>query len=95
MTVNISWENWWNMYIHQPQEQKEQTWKCNFGMDDSWKEFVQSKASNIQVEILKDAPEEIKVVLESVLLPDAKEKLLSFMHPKTKASNRWEKYHPK
>lgn len=95
MNTNIMWSDWWPMYIHQPQEQKEKTWKENFGLTDGWKEFVASKAGNVQIEILKDAPEEIKVVLADVLCQDAKEKLLDFMGVKKKSSSKWEKYHPK
>jgi hypothetical protein len=94
MTTQIKWEDFWMMYIHQPQEQKERTWNENFGLTDGWKEFVASKTSEVQIEILKHAPDEIKIVLQDILCPDAKEKLLEFMHPKKKSSSKWEKYHP-
>jgi hypothetical protein len=99
MTANLRWSDFWPMYINMIKEQKERTWAENFGQSDGWKEFVESKTGEVQIEILKEAPEEIKVVLADVICKDAKEKLLEFMHPKQKDSNKssgkWEKYHPK
>ena len=94
MSANLKWDDWWSMYVSLPKELKEQTWKVNFGIEDGWKEFIASKVDTIQIEILKHAPEEIKLVLADVLQPEAKEKLLEFMRPK-KPSSKWEKYHPK
>jgi hypothetical protein len=79
MSAQIKWSDFWPMYINMPTELKEQTWRCNFGINAGWKEFVQNKAGNIQIEVLKEAPPEIVVVLQDVLCSGAKDKLLSFM----------------
>ena len=97
MTANLKWTDFWPLYINMPKELKEQTWGCNFGVSDGWKEFVESKTGEVQIEILKEAPDEIKVVLADVICPTAAEKLLEFMHPKKQPSSKnskWEKYHP-
>lgn len=94
-TANLAWNDFWPMYINMPKELKEHTWNLNFGTSDGWKEFVASKVGDVQIEILKNSPEEIKVVLADVLCSDAKEKLLDFIGVKKKLSSKWEKYHPK
>ena len=90
MSANLTWSDWWSMYISLPKELKENTWSHNFGTDHGWKEFIASKAESIQIEILKHSPEEIKLVLQDVLCPGAKTKLLEFMNAhKFKNKSKW------
>jgi hypothetical protein len=101
MTANITWSDFWCLFIALPDERKVSTWNTNFGSMDDWKQFIKSKTDEVQIEILKHAPRELIMQVADCLMAKTKKKLLpnvnKVMVIKTDAPNKvstWSKFHP-
>ena len=101
MTANISWSDFWCLFIALPDERKFPTWNENFGSMDDWKDFIKSKTDDVQIEILKYAPKELIMEVADCLMSKAKKKLLPNINkvvivkvePPKKVST-WNRFHP-